>query len=217
LSWLNVLELTRPSAETFSASERLFLEVFPRVVFVEVLPDVVIERENLVLNGKPAPGDPKLDSAMLIEFVGRTKGMVNPLDPRGFLGAFRSHREELRKMWQGVAGRIQARTKAARSSRTLPPEPTLIPTLPRPTRYVAWKATCHLVEQVNLEDVNNFPDYFHTVVPISTCDYVVLDKQWAEVARQVGQYLRRKGLPSLPGEVLRDEVELLERLEAAAP
>jgi hypothetical protein len=216
LSWLNILELTNPSGSTFAFSNDLFLRLFPRVAFIEVLPDVVIEHENMVLAGKPAPGDPKLDGPLLKAFAAHSREGVNPMDPRGFLSAFREQREELKRTWLKASARIQTITKAAKASGSFPKEPGRMPSLPRPTRWVTWKATSHLIEEVNLDDLNNFPDFFHTVVPISNCDFTVLDKQWAEVARQIDGYLARKEVPRLPGTVFRHEEELVERLESVA-
>ncbi len=69
---------------------------------------------------------------------------------------------------------------------------------------------------MNLRDGHHLRDFWHTVVPISYCNFVVLDKAWCEIARQVQQRLRETGLLTNEAEIFPTPEELTQVTESFA-
>jgi hypothetical protein len=64
-----------------------------------------------------------------------------------------------------------------------------------PTRYIFEQTFYGIVkDNLNIGNPNNIADFFHMVVSVSYCNLVLLDKSWAERARQVQNAVRNAGL-----------------------
>jgi hypothetical protein len=77
-------------------------------------------------------------------------------------------------------------------------------------------------DNLNVADLNNVTDFFHTVVPISYCSVVLLDKAWVHRSSRVQTSVRRAGLLTHKALVFRiknmsDCLSALERFTSVPP
>jgi hypothetical protein len=203
LSWINLMEFGKAKQGTPAAVDALLEKIHPNFAFLESLPDLVIEREDLNLKGG-GPVAPHLAGDFLREFVMTGKSGLDPLSPAGFVsGLIDSERsgaldERWRELVDGVSPRFQeARDRymtdpGFRSRMSAMPKGCL---LPAPTRYVNQLAFQDAISgSWKLTSTHHWADYFHTIVPISYCDYVLLDDAWAARAQRFQDQLRRAEL-----------------------
>jgi hypothetical protein len=152
-------------------------------------------------------------------------GSLDPLDCRGLLHSLRSpsagrEMELLRAQTipEAVAA-IELAAKAYEADdrvRARIRMPLNGATLPHPTRYVYVEALRYLVANgTRLATANHIYDFFHTVVSLSSCDYVVLGKNWWDAARRIQDKLRDAGLLTHEARVFK-VAELPRFLELAA-
>jgi hypothetical protein len=228
VSWVNFLEFAETSADSVSSAEALIAACVPNLLFLEVESGAVIERENQALRGE-YDGYPFVHQELANLYVmlpGRTS--VDPLDPAGFVAAWRSPnlRASLQELSEEAAEATTTMFNQARGRRTADEEvrrnldrrlaaaTIAIP----PTRYVVLQTMKLMIKsKMSFEDGHNLRDFWHTVVPISYCDFVILDKSWREMARQVQKRLAETGGVSYRAEILSTVGELVARIESIRP
>jgi hypothetical protein len=220
ISWETLTELIPLSDRTATGVENLFLRIFPHVVFLKATPKLVIDEEDKAAAGQRVA--PHLDGELPEFLVSCWDGeSLNPLSPRGLLEEIRSLRlrsyfEEkkilLGKSLEKSQAVVQGDPSRMQRLRSVAPEATA-PVAP--TRYVEFAAVSYLLRSnTSVTNGHFFSDFRHTVVPLSYCDYVVLDKEWTAVARQIQRALERQGLLSHRAEVFNNISDLLDALEA---
>jgi hypothetical protein len=228
MSWVNFLEFAETSEGSVASAEALISECVPNILFFDVESGAVIERENRALRGE-FDGYPFLHRELANLYVmlpGRTS--LNPLEPTGFVAAWRTPhlRTELKRLSDEAATMTTKMFEEARKKRTLNREvrrnldrrPLPVRKRIPPTRYVVSETMKLMVKsKMNFKDGHNLRDFWHMVVPISYCDFVLLDKNWREIARQVGEKLADAAAPSRTGEVLSSVDALIERIERIVP
>src|SRR2546425_3616321 len=203
-SVFNFFELSQVSdLEQLRRIENLFQQIWPRVAFLNSDPTEVISSEDEILRGTSNQA-PHLDDWMLNKYVELYRPGVNPLDPKGFLlhlqtpgfaegfrTAYRLLAERMKTAFRKMRRMYQidenAKTEVTSLSKGEP--------IPRPTRDIFEQAVYMAAkDNLNIHNPNHFTDFFHMVVPLSYCDLVLLDKGWAERARQVQNSVRIVGL-----------------------
>ncbi len=129
---------------------------------------------------------------------------MNPLDPEVFFLSLRlpGVPDGLKQAKLLLANRLREAIETARSQYASKPSAkkeirrgATGTAVMHPTRHVFESCIYGIIkDRLNLEDANHTIDFFHAVVPLSYCDFVLLDKAWAERARQVQAELVKKGL-----------------------
>lgn len=210
ISRLNFIELAEVSDETAKSVESLLRRVFPHVAFIELLFEKVIEEEDRLTAGR-SEYPPHHDASLLREYIDHES--INPIDPTSFFARCRTPDaiESARRGWgKGIppSAAAIAYAQAIYQSdpvvrRRINRRPTGDPAI-RPTRYVADEADKFLIKnRLRTTDGRHTRDHFHLVVPLSYCDFVVLDANWHEAARQIQNTLRETGLLSHVAKVFR--------------
>jgi hypothetical protein len=237
LSWVNFLEFATTDEREAALAERLMAAVLPNIVFVEVESLVVSLREDKALL-KPFATNPSIHEELAVIYARYSWGKsLDPLSPEGFVRTWREPdlKAALLRILEGATEQMVSMVEETRRRRLteaqvrrnlevslrrklgIPKAATLrVP----PTRFVALEAIRHMiVESINLSDGHHLRDYWHTVVPISYCDFVVLDKHWYRVAVGIQKRLRRERMLTHHARVFRSLTgieELLRSLESVA-
>ena len=62
------------------------------------------------------------------------------------------------------------------------------------TKYI-WKEFLRYLfkNNINLSKSNHWKDIHHAIVPMAYCDFVMLDKTWADIASKTKKRLRKAG------------------------
>jgi hypothetical protein len=226
LSWVNFHELAETGDTTLDIVATLLRRIFPHVVFIDTEAHHVAEKENEMVRGSRT-GSPLLHQEWLDLFY-RWKRVrtLDPLSPDEFLEAFKSPglRASLREIKERATAEMVEMFTAARDRvrrdnevrrRLTSPLPMGDPRMP-PTRFVFVQALKYLVRgNQNLQDGHHMQDFWHMVVPISYCDYVALDQNWREAARQVQEGLKSRKLLTHEAQVFDNVAELLAQLTPA--
>jgi hypothetical protein len=205
VSWVNFTEISEVSKKTAAPIVSLLRGVLPRLVFMEVEFGSVVKKENEILAGQRG-GTAILHQEFLDVYFGvHRKRSLNPLDPEEFVELLQA--PDLRKMLRRTLDLARDETLQmvmdARAKRDLPPMRKNLFALPPkvrapqipPTRFAALEGIKYLIKNdLSLETGNHLRDFWHTIVPISFCNYVVLDKAWKEAAAQIQKALMRRKL-----------------------
>ncbi len=203
-SVFNFFELSQVSdLEQLRRIENLFQQIWPRVAFLNSDPTAVISSEDEILCGTSKQA-PHLDDWMLNKYVELYRPGVNPLDPKGYLLQLQNPgmAQGFQTGYRLLAERIKTAFEKARSiyhvdknAKTEVTSPSKGEPIVHPTRYIFEQAVYSIVkDNLNIHNPNHFTDFFHMVVPLSYCNLVLLDKGWAERARQVQNSVRNVGL-----------------------
>lgn len=197
-SWVNLVERARVADDTAAVIDRLLRRLWPRLIFLEAVPDVVIDREDSLLAGV-STRPPHLDDPLVrMLMTNPTPGCLNPIDPEGLLTVYRTPevRAACDTKWEAttemIMGAVAASADRYREDEAIRARFRLLPgqtPIEFPTRYVYDEGIRYLIKN-DLAHPNHAADLFHMVVPVSFCDYVVLDANWKEAARQVQNKLR---------------------------
>ena len=211
-SWLHLLEHADVDDRTAALTDALVGRIFPRLAFLEVIPEKVIANEDALLAGGP-PLAPHLDNDVLNMFWDsrpperRLEGTAE-----GFVHLFRSPTVSavLRAEWARVAARsVQGISEAAELYRTdsetraRVQRPIVGQRVQMPTRYIYTEAARYLVRTGDTIGANDIRDYFHLVVAVSYCHYVVLNRRWWDAARQIQDKVRAADLLTHTAEVFK--------------
>ncbi len=192
LSLLNFAELSRVSDSTAAEVDALLRMIAPHIVFLESLPNLVVAAEDRLMKGGP-PVAPHFDGKFLAEFAKWGRTSVNPMDVGGFVNAFRSAEEAalIRSWFDGAmqrsaeaVGRVAKTYQLDPAAQARVRAPLKGSPIQMPTRYV-WAESVRFLIKKNKTTPNDIADSYHAVVPVSYCDYVVLDKGWKAAAEQI--------------------------------
>ena len=191
ISWLNLIEFTNvgdPGAH--ERAETLIEKALPNVFMMEVNPFVVIKAENALLQGGP-PAPPHADRGFL-ELIGTLKttsltgftarGLVTHMHGSSVADEFARLSDEI------IAGLDHQRSEHSGSPnfQKLIRRPPAGPPIQRGTRYVFRElARTFLVDKSIPLSRNNAIDFLHATVPISYCDFVLLDGHWEDQISRV--------------------------------
>jgi hypothetical protein len=204
VSEMNRLELAFVGdLDRLRACEDLIRKLLPNVCFIEYDPAAVTREENAILDGRSLSA-PFLSDRLVNQYVEHPRVGVDPLDPELFFLSLRlpGTPDGLKEAKLLLAKRLREAIDTARSQYASNPSAkkeirrgATGKAVMHPTRYVFESCIYGIIkDRLNLEDANHTIDFFHAVVPLSYCDFVLLDKAWAERARQVQAELEKKGL-----------------------
>lgn len=195
LSWLNLVEFCRvsdPSQQKRAGT--LIDELYPHIYFLQVDPYEVLANEDLLLKGAP-PFPPHADADLMRAFFLQEQTSIRPydaknlfqeaarLDPRTTIDSYAAivteQFRQIRSQLEADGGGTQVRRK------------TEVKRLPAPTRFVLREVARQiLLDPTAPFDEHDAVDILHTVVPVSYCDFVVLDKRWADIVERARKSLK---------------------------
>ncbi|MGH8511961.1 MAG: hypothetical protein ACREU8_11445 [Gammaproteobacteria bacterium] len=200
LSWVNLSEFVQVIfPEQIRKAEDLVEASLTRLFLLEVDPGVVIRREDeLLAGGLPRP--PHGDSDFLKLLATINPNSVAPLSARGLFDGLRDPGIVQRKaaLADAFTGQIeQLRVEVANH----PPLAAAVravprgPEIQRGTRFILRELVRPLVTDKGKKITENDAiDFFHAVVPVAYCDYVLLDKPWAAQVAQIGLRSKKTGM-----------------------
>lgn len=194
LSWLNLVEFCRVSDHSQQKrAGALIDELYPNIYFLQVDPYEVLANEDRLLKGAP-PFPPHADSDLMRAFFLQEQTSIRPydaenlfqeaarLDPRTTLDSYAATvTEQFRQIRSQLEadGGAQVRRK------------TKVKRLPAPTRFVLREVARQILLDPSAPfDEHDAVDMLHTVVPVSYCDFVVLDKRWAAIVERAKKSLQ---------------------------
>lgn len=202
LSWLNLVEFSKViNPDQGRMAEEFYAANLPRVFFLDSDPFSVIRREDEILSGGAiAPVAPHADAEFLSTFA-----HLKPDTPTGFIvrELFRTVQSDqlqpdFDRLADTVAERIQILRNEHEQKRGFRSAVDRLPSGPviqRGTRYVLREMVrTLLIDQGVKVSRNHAIDFMHAVVPVSYCEYVLLDKHWMTQVELVRSRLSRTNL-----------------------
>jgi hypothetical protein len=203
LSWLNLLEFSRLiDADQARKAERLFERNLPRLFCIEIQPFRVIAREDEYLAGHTRYA-PHSNDTLLQQIVSKNAASPVSVYPFSVHNLFLfSQDPEFAKSHDGVADTAIQRIEAMRDE--LATDPSFedmvrnLPSGPSPeagTRYAIRELLRGmLLNQRMVITRNHAIDLFHAVVPVSYCDFVLLDYNWEAQVAQMRKRMLAAGM-----------------------
>ncbi len=200
ISYMNLFEFATVSDDAqISLAESFLNELSPaNIGFIEVESMTVIKKEDEILKGARIFA-PHLDKEILEYLIGRNDKNVNPYSFNGFLKILRqpvlkTKNEAFMQGSSDLLKRLRQKKmddKAYENSLKALPRGPLIQ---HATRYVAQVMFNQVVNTQIKMIPNDWKDFLHSIVPISYCDIVLLDKSWADKANIAVNRLRAGSL-----------------------
>jgi hypothetical protein len=182
LSWVNVAEFAKVGTDEARQAEQFVELNLPRLFFLEVNPFVVLQRERW-------PGRPYADFGLLGTVAGLVPEGARPFTVRGLFTVMSGRGLETMDRWNRIfvermgalraeterdedfALRVrQALTQRGAGSETFVVMRELIASVMRDTKTPIT--------------ANDAQDFFHAMVPVLVCDWVLLDGAWENRVRQ---------------------------------
>jgi hypothetical protein len=219
LSWLNLAEFSRVTDRNQGRmAEEFYAANLPRIFFLDSDPFSVIRRENEILSGRARVAiAPHADLGSLSTFV--------YLDPRAPTGLtlrklFTTVQgDQLRpgfdKLADTVAERIQVLRNEHDQKREFRSAVARLPSGPaiqHGTRYVLRElARTLLINRGVKVSRNHAIDFMHAVVPVSYCEFVLLDKHWRTQVQLVRSRLSKTTLNVPLGRVYSEKAYGIEK------
>lgn len=199
ISWLNIAEFSKlSSGSAHEVAESLVEELLPSVFFLETNPVTVWSNEDEQVQGRhqtPAHADVEL----LKQVASLRPSGLQQFTARGLFGYV--HGSDLATSLAELTGSMlrhidALRTQYAsdallrRSARSMPPEASH----PKATRQLFRELITTLLVDPKLKlTPQHATDLLHCVVPLSYCDYVLLDAHWEAQVSRVKTKLQRGG------------------------
>lgn len=202
LSWVNLFEIPATiDPLQLEAIESFIAAISPHLIFIESDPSSVVKKEDEALGSEAGIG-PHLDNGLLDFFATLRRTSVNPLSGKELIEILKSPTvvEKFGQMKGKFMGNITQLLEQVRKKRESDPQfkaalklPVSGPEYQRATRYIYQEALNHLYRGDEPMTVNDWLDFFHTIVPLSYCDLVLLDKRWFDLATRIINRLRLDG------------------------
>lgn len=206
ISWLNLSEfIPVDSRQTAEEAEALIRAVWPNIAFIQVVPDPVIRLEDTEFKDSDQR-TPILDRELFDHYLQRAMRShgLNPWDPTGLISDLQGQNLKTRRAqnrevgfqtskihYEAASERFRTEAKYRRWIKAVPEGPAR-----------RWP-TKHLMEELdhaairsglNLFGHGNVDDLFHSIVPVSYCDLVVLDRANTHRVDTALRRLERAGL-----------------------
>jgi hypothetical protein len=198
-SFMNLLEFSEINDSSQINKIELFLEsVMPNLCFIDVIPNRVIDREDKILR-KQLKDPPHWNKELLNFFATMKRQSLNPLSIKGLLSDLRDPKIiiKCKTFMLDLVESFERLRKKSKSDPKYRAEISVVTRgviLERATRYIYRDSVNSIIrDNINLSNSNHWRDLFHMIVPIAYCDFVLLDKMWADRARKTITRLRHIG------------------------
>ncbi len=219
LSWLNLAEFSKVTDHTQGQkAEEFYANNLPRVFFLDSDPFSVIRRENELLSGQARiPIAPHADAGLLSTFAHLKLYTPNAFKVRDLFRAVQG--DQLQLLFNQLADTVAERIEVLRNEHDLKPEfRTAVARLPsgaviqRGTRYILRElARTFLIDRGVKVSRNHAIDFMHAIVPLSYCEFVLLDKHWEAQVRLIRSRLSKTGLAVPIAQVYSEKAGGIER------
>ena len=203
ISWLNLIEFAKVDPSQQKLAESFVDEVLPNVVFLKSDPFFVIDRENDFINGG-AQILPHIDAEFGKSLLtGGAKSIkLLSADSLFQLAACPKLLESRKNIANTVIERIEKlRYQFATNSEFANRVDTFIyhDTALRGTPLLIREMIRSLLKNSKLIMTENHAfDLMHTVVPVSYCDFVLLDSHWTTQIEQARKRMEKDGVLKFP-------------------
>jgi hypothetical protein len=218
VSWANIAEFSS-LGETVARKAEEFLDAqLPRLFFQDFNPFHVIKREDALISGAP-PIPPHANFNLLRLLVGLRPSGVQPITCIGMLTEVSRRRlESTERMKATFVERLRSlraeyledkdfKTLVDRSLRRQPAR--------RGTPIVLREVVAGLMrDKESAITPNDAMDFFHTIVPVAYCDFVLLDGRWRDQVDRLRVRLQQAGI-DFPLAIVFSGSGALEKLIAA--
>lgn len=202
LSWLNLAEFSKVTNHgQGKMAEEFYAANLPRIFFLDSDPFSVIQREDEMLSGSArVPVAPHADAGFLSAFEQLKSDMPTDFTVHKLFRTVQSDRlhSDFDKLADTVAACIEALRMEHGQEQKLRSAVARLPSGPviqRGTRYVLRElARTFLIDQGLQVSRNHAIDFMHAVVPVSYCEFVLLDKHWEAQVELVCSRLSRTAL-----------------------
>ncbi len=190
LSWANLAEFAKVTdQEQARKAEKLIDANLPRIFLLEADPFVVIDRENSLLAGGP-PLSPHGDKEFLRVFVTLKPTSLALFSARDLFDVTQD--PALIQLNERLADTIVSCVETLR--REDKPIPETTNPIQRGTRYILRELMRPLLkDKQRVVTRNDAFDFYHAVVPVAYCDFVLLDKSWETYVDQARLSLNGSG------------------------
>jgi hypothetical protein len=186
VSWVNLAEfMTLLGIKQAEEAEGFIDRLLANVFFMEIDPFIVVRREDRILAGQPQ-GAPHGDEALIRGFVLRQSPPPAQPTARGLFaeltrGSALPSMATLGQVFVRGVEALRAQLAKDPGRAKLWDQPPKDPRLPRATRLILDEIIRGLAkDRLSKMDLHHCWDFFHTVVPSSYCDLVLLDGYWEE-------------------------------------
>jgi hypothetical protein len=200
LSWVNLAEFAKITDQRQVRAVEQFVDaISPQLFFIAVDPWAVIQSEDEVLQGRRTQSEWG-HLGLLKSFVSR-KGTqsLNPLTRRDLFSNLQHPRilHGLDKLGDQFVSRIESLRKHygedsefAKAVRKPPKGSALLPA----SRFLLRELLGFFVKSTTKQLTrNDAADFFHAIIPLAYCDYVLLDGHWTTQASNAAHRLYQAG------------------------
>jgi hypothetical protein len=188
LSWLNLAEFSKVTdPDQGRMAEEFYAANLPRIFFLDSDPFSVIRREDVILSGGAvAPVAPHADAAFLSTFAHLEPDTFSGFTVRELFRSVQNDQLQLdfNRLADAVAEgiqRLRIEHEQKRDFRSAVARLPSGPAIQRGTRYILRElARTLLIDRGVKVSRNHAIDFMHAVVPVSYCEFVLLDKHWVK-------------------------------------
>jgi len=195
LSWANIAEFPDLDEQAARQAEEFIDRQLPRLFFLRFNPFDVIRAENaLIAGGPPVPPHADLEFLRLVVCL-RPSG-VQPITCIGMLAEVSGRREEsterMRAVFVDWLSSFREEYHEDNEFRALVDQSLRRQVAPRGTSIVLSEVMAGLMRDRSAPiTANDALDFFHTIVPVAYCDFVLLDGRWRDQVDRLRVRLRR--------------------------
>ncbi len=198
LSWANIAEFPGLDEQAAREAEYFIDGQLPRLFFLELNPFVVIERENALMAGGPLVA-PHADMDLLRLVVALRPPGVQPITCMGMFGEVSGRRSESTERMKTVfveqINSLREEYLEDNDFRALVNRSLRGQTAPHGTAIVLREVVASLMRDNSTPiTLNDALDFFHTIVPVAYCDFVLLDGHWRDQVDRLHARLQRTGV-----------------------
>jgi len=195
LSWANIAEFPDLDERAARQAEEFIDRQLPHLFFLKLNPFDVIRGENALIAGGP-PVPPHADLELLRLVVGLRPSGVQPITCIGMLAEVSGRREEsterMRAVFVDWLSSLREEYLEDNDFRTLVDRSLQGQATPRGTSIVLREVVAGLMRDKSAPITpNDALDFFHTIVPVAYCDFVLLDGRWRDQVDRLRARLRR--------------------------
>jgi hypothetical protein len=200
LSWVNLAEFAKiRDQRQVRAVEQFVDAILPQLFFIAVDPWAVIRSEDEVLQGHKTQSKWGHVELLKLFVIRKETPSLNPLTGRDLFSNLRDSRilRGLDKLGDQFISRIESLrkhyaedTEFAKAVRKPPKGSAVLPA----TRLLLRELLGFFVKSTTKKLTrNDAADFFHAIVPLAYCDYVLLDGHWATQASVAAHRLYQAG------------------------
>jgi hypothetical protein len=193
LSWAHIIELfSLGQGPTFERIAQYLNAFGPRFVLIDSDPNTVVEREKDWMRGHPNPAfDEDFLRLLAANWDGQTASSFEIFikvvrNETEFFAKMKKLHSENKTKLKELFDHERIRYRNDRNAKKLL-DGALYPRIPpgASTHKIQMELMRECVRTNEVFNATDGMDFFHAVVALSHCDYVVLDKKWARRCRKI--------------------------------